>query len=111
METFIARQPNGLICRFSTRTDTITHYNMTEEDYNMTEEDYTTDVHMKIYGSDRERAEAEARDTIEHYMLPFSEVVSHFFPYNNTSEEFLKMLREMGDTETKLEDLNAIEDD
>lgn len=104
METFIARQPNGLICRFSTRTDTITHYNMTEEDY-------ITDVHMKIYGSDRERAEAEARDTIEHYMLPFSEVVSHFFPYNNTSEEFLKMLREMGDTETKLEDLNAIEDD
>lgn len=33
MGSFIARQPNGLLCRFSTVVDCVTHYNMTEEDY------------------------------------------------------------------------------
>ncbi len=33
MGAFIARQPNGLLCRFSTVVDTVTHYNMTEEEY------------------------------------------------------------------------------
>lgn len=32
MGAFVARQPNGLLCRFSTVTDCITNYNMTEED-------------------------------------------------------------------------------
>lgn len=31
--SFISRQPNGLLCRFSTVTDTITDYNMTDEEY------------------------------------------------------------------------------
>ena len=33
MGAFVVRQPNGLLCRFSTVVDTVTHYNMTEEDY------------------------------------------------------------------------------
>ena len=33
MGAFIARQPNGLLCRFSTVVDCITDYNMTEEEY------------------------------------------------------------------------------
>ena len=30
---FVSRQPNGLLCRFSSSEGTITHYNMTEEEY------------------------------------------------------------------------------
>ena len=33
MGSFICRQPNGLLCRFSTVVDTVTHYNMTDEEY------------------------------------------------------------------------------
>lgn len=33
MGSFIAKQPNGLYCRYSGVVDNITHYNMTEEDY------------------------------------------------------------------------------
>ena len=33
MGAFIARQPNGLLCRWSTIVDNITHYNMTEDEY------------------------------------------------------------------------------
>lgn len=103
MGAFIARQPNGLLCRFSTVVDTVTHYNMTEEDY-------ITEVQMDYYGRNRGAAEHEARDTINNYMQPFSEVIRRFVPYNNTREEFLNILREMGDTETKIEDLISIEE-
>lgn len=104
MGAFIARQPNGLLCRFSMVVDTVTHYNMTEEDY-------INEVQMVRYGRNRETAEREAKDTIDNYMQPFSEVVRHFMPYNNTREEFLNILREMGDTETKIEDLNTISEE
>ena len=33
MGAFIARQPNGLLCRFSSVVDCITDYNMTEDEY------------------------------------------------------------------------------
>jgi len=33
MGSFIARQPNGLLCRWSSIVDNLTHYDMTEEDY------------------------------------------------------------------------------
>ena len=33
MGAFIAKQPNGLYCRYSSIVDNITHHNMTEEDY------------------------------------------------------------------------------
>lgn len=104
MGAFIARQPNGLLCRFSTVVDTITHYNMTEEDY-------IVQVQMWRYGRNRETAEREAKDTIEHYMQPFSEIIRRFMPYNETREEFLAHLREMGDNETQLEDLKTINEE
>lgn len=104
MGAFIARQPNGLLCRFSTVVDTVTLYNMTEEDY-------ITQVQMWLYGRNREFAEREAKDTIDNYIQPFSEVIRCFLPYNNTREEFLNILRKMGDTETKIEDLNSISEE
>ena len=39
-------------------------------------------------------------------MQPFSEVIRRFVPYNDTREEFLAKLREMGDTKTQIYDLN-----
>lgn len=81
MGAFIARQPNGLLCRFSTIVDTITHYQMTDEDYI----EYCA-----------ERAREEARRDLEHYVKPFDDVVKWFRPANNTVEEFNAILKEMG---------------
>ncbi len=104
MGAFIARQPNGLLCRFSTVVDTVTHWNMTDEDY-------ITDVQMGRYGRNREEAEIEAKDTIENYIRPFSEVIHRFLPYNNTRQEFLDLLRTMGDNETKIDDLAKLDEE
>lgn len=63
MGAFIARQPNGLLCRWSSIVDNITHYNMTEEEYL----DYRA-----------ERAREEARHELEHnprFVRPFSEIL------------------------------------
>lgn len=80
MGAFIARQPNGLLCRFSTVTDTITHYNMTEEEY----------IEMCA-----EKAREEAKDTIENYTRPFEEIKEYFIDNNMTQEEFNRILQEM----------------
>lgn len=95
MGRFIARQPNGLLCRFSTNVDTIIDGNMTEEEY----------VEMCA-----EEAREIARENLKNprFIKPFSMVKEYFLPTNNTREEFIKILREMGDTETQVEDLNDI---
>ena len=59
MGAFIARQPNGLLCRFSTIVDCITHYNMTEEEY----------IEMEA-----EKSREEARDVINNYLKPYKTV-------------------------------------
>lgn len=82
MGAFISRQPNGLLCRFSTVVDTVTHYNMTEEEY------------IEMCAG---RARKEAKDTIENYTRSFEEVKEWFRPNNMTQEEFNKLLHEMGD--------------
>lgn len=84
MGAFIAKQPNGKYCRFSTFVDTLTHINMTEEEY----------VEMCA-----ERAREEARDVLKNHIQPFSKVKEYFLPNNNTVEEFNNMLKEMGETE------------
>ena len=84
MGAFISKQPNGLYCRFSTVVDTVTHINMTEEEY----------IEMCA-----ERGRKEARDVLDNYLQPFSEVKEKFVPNNNTVEEFNELLKEMGDTE------------
>lgn len=64
MGSFIARQPNGLYCRYSGIVDNITHYNMTEEDY----------IELCV-----ERAKEEAKTTLEK-AKPFSEVLERLYP-------------------------------
>lgn len=86
MGGFIAKQPNGLYCRFSTVVDTITHMNMTEEDY----------INYCVERA-KEQAEREAKDVLKHYVHSFDEVKNSFYPGNNTIEEFNEMLHEMGD--------------
>ena len=100
MGSFISRQPNGLLCRFSSVVDTVTHYNMTEQDYI----DYCV-----------EKAVEEAKDVLANYVRPFDLVKKRFLPYNISIEEFEKMLLEMGDKEglgeERINELKRLEDD
>lgn len=80
MGAFVTRQPNGLLCRFSSVVDCPTHYNMTDEEY------------IEICA---ERAREEARDVLENYLQPFDMVKEHFIDNNMTREEFEKVLKEM----------------
>ena len=60
MGAFIARQPNGLLCRWSSVVDNITHYNMTEEEY----VEYCA-----------EQAREQAKRELKGYIQPFSEIL------------------------------------
>ena len=88
MGAFIAKQPNGLYCRFSTVVDTVTDWNMTEDDY----------INMCVSKA-TEQAIKEAKEILTKHLCPFDDVKNHFFPANNTIEEFNEMLKEMGDNE------------
>lgn len=81
MGAFIARQPNGLLCRFCSILDTLTHYNMTEEEYI----EYCA-----------EKAREDAKWLLEHNVKPFNLVIKDFWPRNMSVEEFNAYLREMG---------------
>lgn len=81
MGGFIAKQPNGLYCRYSSIVDNITHHNMTEEDY----------IELCV-----ELAKEEAREILEH-AVPFDRVVSALYP--DTKRDLRKMneiLKECG---------------
>lgn len=93
MGAFIARQPNGLLCRFSTVVDCVTHYNMTEEDY----------IELRA-----EQAREDARFELRHYIKPFEMVKDMILlpyvgedgdivPTHITPEEWEKVRKEMGD--------------
>ncbi len=88
MAGFIAKQPNGLYCRFSSVVDTVTHYNMTEEDYI----EYC-----------KERAEEEAKEVLKNYLRPFEEVAEKFAPNNMTEEEFAEIVKKMSESVTENE--------
>lgn len=84
--TYIAQQPNGLYCRFSTIVDTVTHYNMTKDDY--------IEVCKDRLG--KKRGEEEANDILKNYLHPFNDVLEQFIPNNDSVEEFNIRLKEMG---------------
>lgn len=81
MGAFIAKQPNGLYCRFSSVVDCPTHFNMTREDYI----EYCA-----------EKAREEARNILENHLLPFEEVLSRFTPNNMSEKEFNEILGVVG---------------
>lgn len=80
MAGFIARQPNGLLCRHSSIVDCVTDYNMTEEEY------------IELCA---EKARLEAKEILERYIQPFAFVKTSFCPNNMTQEEFERILEEM----------------
>ena len=80
MGAFIARQPNGRLCRFSTVVDTVTHWNMTDEEY------------IEICA---EKARVEDREILSCHIRPFDDVLSRFLPNNQTQEEFDNLCKEM----------------
>ena len=80
MAAFIAKQPNGLYCRFSTVVDCPTDWNMTENDY------------IELC---KERAEEEAKEVLANYLRPFKMVKDRFIPNNMTNEEFEEFLEEV----------------
>ena len=84
MGAFIAQQPNGLYCRFSTVVDTVTHYNMTREDYL-----------NNVTGTTKNQADAE--DTLVNYLQPFSEVIERFIPNNMSQKEFNELVKIMSE--------------
>lgn len=75
MASFIAQQPNGLYCRYSTVVDCPTHWNFTKEEYL---NNITGSVESKRYG----------QEVLDYYLQPFSEVIDRFSPNNMTVEEF-----------------------
>ena len=86
MGSYIARQPNGLLCRFSSVVDAVTHYNYSEEDY------------IELCA---ERAREEARRNLQdlHFVKPFDRVLEDIRFYNMTYDEWVKQAGEMGYTE------------
>jgi len=69
---FIARQPNGLYCRFSHVTECLTHINMTEEDYM---NNFTGNVSSR----------AEAEEILKYHVEDFSRV-NRFATTKNMTE-------------------------
>lgn len=86
MGAYIARQPNGLLCRFSSVVDAVTHYNYSEEEY------------IELCA---EKAREEARRNLQdpHFIKPFDRVVDDVRFDNITYEEWVKQAGEMGYTE------------
>ena len=81
MAGFVVRQPNGLLCRFSTIVDCPTHYNMTEEEY--------------IAARSECQTREESEDIIQHYIKPFTWLDDYFVPNNMTEEEFKDIKKKM----------------
>lgn len=101
MGAFVAQQPNGLYCRFSSVVDTVTHWNMTFDEY-------VEQVQMKRYGRSHAEAVVEAQDIISNHLQSFQEIINRFRPLNDTVEEFNEILREMGsDVQLNKEDYES----
>lgn len=77
---FIAKQPNGLLCRHSNVTDCVTDYNMTEEEY---------------VASCMEKAKTVAKENIKFNLRPFSDIEDSFIDNNMSQERFGEILAEM----------------
>ena len=86
MPGFIAKQPNGLFCRFSTIVDTVTNINMTKEDY----------INLCKNEFGEVKGVQEALDVLDHYLRPFQDVLDSYTPLNDSVEEFTQRHKEMG---------------
>lgn len=86
MGSFIAKQPNGLYCRFSYVVDCPTDWNMTEDDY----------IEMCA-----EKAREQARYVLKNRLGSFDTVIEDFIPINMSKEEFDNFLKETSEVPIK----------
>lgn len=86
---YIARQPNGLLCRFSTFVDAVTHINLTDEDY------------IELCA---EQARKDARRNLQdkHFVESFDRVLEDTRYDNMTYDQWQGYLKEMGYNEPEL---------
>lgn len=82
--SYIARQPNGLLCRFSTVVNTVTDINMTEEDY------------VELCA---ERAREEARWNLsqKNFIKSYDRVLADRTDDNITDERWRELRKQMGE--------------
>lgn len=90
MGGFIARQPNGLLCRFSTVVDNITDYNMTDEEY----------IEMCA-----ERGRQQARDVLEHHLHSYDEVLKSVYVSDETEREEFEIVKKIMEQEPPLSNM------
>jgi hypothetical protein len=91
MGAFYSKQPNGKYCRFSTVVDTLTEWNLTEEE---------AISRMFVYINEASQEEKElCKSLFEKRLVPFSRIKEQFTPSSNTIEEFEEILKDIGDTE------------
>lgn len=86
MSGFIARQPNGLLCRFSSIVDAPTHWNMTAADY----ADYCASV-----------AREEAYRTVMFRTKPFDWIDEYFRPGEMTKRQYKQFIKECNEPPVK----------
>lgn len=80
-----SRQPNGLLCRFSSIVDAITDYNMTDGEFI---EQYVQDA--------MESARRDAERILKYHLSPFERIEERrSFLGEMTKEEFDKIVKEM----------------
>ena len=83
MASYIAKQPNGRLCRFSSVVDCITHFNYTEEDY------------IELCAA---RAREEARRNLQNprFLQPFDRVLHDIYFDNISYDEWVRIAKQMG---------------
>lgn len=96
MASYWSQQPNGLYCRWSTCVDALTDWNRSEEQaINMC-------LGYLFNGPNTpppsQKMLAERRDQFISRLKPFSKIKEDFYPCTHSLEEFLEILKEMGDT-------------
>ena len=91
MGPFISIQPNGLLCRYSTIVEDITHYNVTDEDY--------------IAFSTSRISREECIDTINNYIFEFSDVEKKFELAKETGYNYDSMKEKMDLMKIPVEEL------
>lgn len=94
MGAYWSQQPNGKFCRFSTVVDTVTDWNvLLEQAINMSQ--------GYLFGSAKipQNVLNARKEKFITSLKPFNRIKEDFVPGNDSVEEFLDMIEDMGDTE------------
>lgn len=94
MGAYWSQQPNGKFCRFSTVVDTVTDWNVSLEQAINMSQGYlsgSTEIPQTVLNARKEKFITSLR--------PFDKIKEDFVPGNDSIEEFLDMLEDMGDAE------------